>query len=151
MINNLDIFLPSINIISYVAYKKSNICSISYSEHAVRHRDKITQMLVVCFVWIVFCIVGSLVVLKQMGIIANEIVAEQNYKEDLDFAWITFWIVLFVVAPLLSIGSNVIHWNLYRNWLLKTGSVVLESKKVPPNSIQPDDLHNDEEGGFSLF
>lgn len=109
------------------------------------------HVVMVCLFWIVFCIMGSLLVLKQMTVVSNEQAFGEEYSENLEFAWLSFWIVTCLVVPLFAIGGNFIQWFVYRHWLLKGGSIVTNPSKVPPKRVQPEDLHNDEEGGFSIF
>ena len=123
--------------------------AVPISEYAVRNRDKITQVAIVCILWIILCLTGALIILKQMAAV-NEIVRGED-EEDLDAAWFSFWVMTCVVVPILAGGGNIIRWVIYQNWVLNSGSVVSQATKVPPKSVQPEELYNDQEGGFSCF
>jgi hypothetical protein len=101
---------------------------------------------IVCIFWIIFCIIGSLIVLHQMAIVANEV------DFDLDSAWKTFWLVNCIIMPLFAFGGNIIQWKMYRDWLLEGGSIVSEQTKIPPTLVQPENLlYHDHNGGFVAF
>ncbi len=98
-----------------------------------------------------FCLIGAIVILNQMAEVNNAIPAGVEDVEDVASAWRMFLIMICLVLPIVSILGNVFQWMLYRNWILRGGSIVTQPIKVPPKSIQPEELNNDEEGGFSLL
>mmetsp|Transcript_17101 Transcript_17101/g.20880 ORF Transcript_17101/g.20880 Transcript_17101/m.20880 type:complete len:295 (-) Transcript_17101:150-1034(-) len=119
------------------------------SEYAVRNQDKITQVLFVCFVWSTICITGALYILHQMVEVNNRAVAGE--EEDVDEATLLFWVMILVVIPIISIFGNYVQWTLYKTWVINGGSAVSKPTKVPPKTVTPEELYNDEEGGFSFF
>ncbi len=129
--------------------------TLSNSEHSdtVRSQDKINKVLIICFFWILFCMIGSLIVLHQMAIVANEVDfgGENQIDYDLDAAWSTFWIVICLIMPILALGGNIIQWKIYRDWLLKGGSIVSEKTKLPPTLLQREEWYHDNNGGFAAF
>jgi len=135
---------------------------LSYqSEYAVRNSSRMNQVLIVCILWIIFCTSGALYILKQMDA-ANDAVNDvanrgwdvnEEDEEDLDAAWRNFWLATCIGIPLIAGGGNLLRWILYKRWVVDSGSVLPVSMvtKVPPKAIQPEELHYDEEGGFTLF
>ena len=121
-----------------------------FSEYAVRNRSRITQVIIVCLFWIIFCIIGALLILKQMAAV-NEEIAIGEEEEDLDTAWFLFWMTTCIAVPFIAGFGNIIQWEMYKRWIIKGGSIVSQTEKVPPNIVRPEELHNDDEGGFSLF
>lgn len=124
------------------------------SDYAVRNKSNMTKVLIVCIFWVLFSTIGSLYILNQISAVNNVGQAENDEaSEDLDSAWRNFWIVVFIGLPVIAGGANAVQWFLYKRWITESGLIldVGESTKVPPSAIQPEELHNDEEGGFSLF
>jgi hypothetical protein len=105
----------------------------------------------VCVFWIIICVISVIIILHQIIQVSNDEDFGDEYKDNVDAAWLSFWIMTCLVLPIVAIGGNVIRWILYRNWILHGGASVPTATKVPPKSVQPEELHNDAEGGFSLF
>lgn len=91
--------------------------------------------------------------IHQMEAVNEEVPMGEEDIEDIDAAWLSFWIVTGIVLPLLAIGGNIIQWIMYRHWILNGGKIVFKSNatKVPPKFVQPEELRSDEEGGFVLL
>lgn len=123
------------------------------SEYAVRSRDKINQVAFLCIFWVIFCFGGALTMIKQMEAVNEEVPAGEDDLEDVDAAWLSFWIIIGIVLPLFAIGGNIIQWFMYRHWILNSGKIVFKSNatKVPPKFVQPEELYADEDGGFALL
>lgn len=88
-----------------------------------------------------------------MAIVAHEVDfgGENQIEYELDAAWSMFWIVICIIMPLLAFGGNIIQWKIYRDWLLKGGSIVSEKTKVPATLLQPEEWYRDNNGGFAAF
>ena len=71
--------------------------------------------------------------------------------EDVVTDWIIFGIMICLVLPLISFGGNALQWVLHKKWIINGGSIVTNPTKIPPKTIQPDELNNDGDGGFSLI
>jgi len=114
------------------------------SNYAIKNRNRKKYVLVLCISWIFFCLFGALYILHQMSIM-NEMNFDNAEEEDLDTAWIIFWIVLLLVTPILAFGGNLIQWWWYYKWITDRGCVTAHVSKDVPQIVQSEDYYNEDE------
>lgn len=86
-----------------------------------------------------------------MAAVNNELPMGVEDVEDVAYAWTVFWIMICLALPIIAVGGNMLVWALHRNWLMHGGSIVKNPTKIPPKSIQPEELNDDGNCGFSLL
>ena len=117
----------------------------------MRNKERLHHVKIVCLTWMLFCLIGATVILNQMEAVNDAIPMGMEDLEDVSSAWTFFWIMICLVLPSISVGGNMLQWTFHRHWLINGGSIVLSPSKIPPKSIQPEELSNDGDGGFSLL
>ena len=104
------------------------------SEYAIRNRDKITQVVIVCVCWMLFCLAGSLYIIyqiREVSLLGIQFEDEED-EESIDEAWMLFWIYFGIVIPAVAGLGNVLQWVLHRRWILKGGQETgVLTKEVP--------------------
>lgn len=84
------------------------------SEYAIRNRDKLNQVVFVCFCWIVFCISGALYMIRQMKVVRDLNVQNEEDEESVELAWKYFIIYTCVIVPVIAVFCNWLQWALHR-------------------------------------
>lgn len=116
------------------------------SEYAIRNRDKIKQVVIVCVGWIIFSLATASYILYQINIVDNlNIQMAEEDRENFQYALKCFLIYTCGVLPVLAFGANALQWFLYHRWIIRGGKVVEVLTKVVPRVLQPD---NGTGGGY---
>jgi len=113
------------------------------SEYAIRNRDKIHHIIFLCLFWIIFSLSSALYILHQIKIVGEMEVQEE--EEDIDEAWMYFWIYTLGIIPWVSIGGNALQWWLHYRWITRGGVATDTLSKIVPSSLQTDDFTSEEE------
>ena len=90
------------------------------SPHALRYKDRLKRVIILCVVWVLFSLGGSLYVLHQMSLV-NDLYLDY---EDVRMGWILVGSVCLGGVPLVAVGCNLITWTLYARWVTKGGSTI---------------------------
>lgn len=111
------------------------------SEFAIRNRDKIHQVIIICALWFIVSMVIASFILNQIAIV-DEIDGEGG--EDWIMARNSFIIMMCVIIPIVAIMLNVVRWIMYRRWVVKGGKVVQNPIPVP-RILERNDFVDDQE------
>lgn len=102
------------------------------SAYAIRNRDKINQVVIVCLCWIIICLAGALYMIHQIRVVNELNIQNAEDEESLEMAWLYFWIYTGVVVPVLAFGGNCLQWVLHYRWVVKGGEATgVLTKEVP--------------------
>lgn len=98
------------------------------SEYAIRNRDKIHQVIIICAHWIIFSTVIASYILNQVAVV-DEIdgVGIENWHKARN----SFLLMICGVIPIVAVLVNVVRWKLYFQWIVQGGEVTLEPIQVP--------------------
>ena len=80
-------------------------------------RDRSRGVILVAMFWVIFLILASLFVIRQITEVDKYYADEDAYS-----AWMAFWIIGCGVTPGVACGGNWIRWKMYERWILKSGS-----------------------------
>lgn len=111
------------------------------SEFAIRNRDKIHQVIIVCALWFLVSVVIASFILNQISIV-DEIDGKDG--ENWIMARNSFIVMVCGVIPIISILLNVVRWITYRRWVVKGGEVVQNPIPVP-RILERNDFVDDQE------
>lgn len=111
------------------------------SEYAIRSRDKIHQVIIVCAHWIIISTVIASYILNQVAVVdeIDGVGIENWYK-----ARNSFLVMICGVIPIVAVFVNIVRWKLYYQWIVKGGQVVQEPIQVP-RVLERDEFENEQE------
>jgi len=144
------VFVSDYNFLWYNVYdheKHATQCQCTSSEYAIRNRDKINQVVIVCACWMIFCLSSAIFIAHQIKVVNELNIQAEEDMEDLEWAW--NWVLIYTcgITPFVAIGLNSFQWFLHYRWVTKGGKVTEKLTKGVPKVLDREDFSTDAEAG----
>jgi len=117
------------------------------SEHAIRNRDKIKEVVYVAVGWAVFLFSSAIYIITQIDRVGKLNIQDEVDIEDVNLAWIYFAIYTCGIIPMIAGVGNVVQWIVHHRWVTKGGKETDVLTKSVPRELQRDDFATAEEAG----
>ena len=113
------------------------------STYAKRNQHRATNVIFLCFFWMMFTLCGAIYSVTQM-----EKIRYKDFGEDPIEGWKVFSLIVGIITPTLALGGNYTVWWRYRRWVTKRGNATSKVKRVIPTQVDEIEFVDVEQGGL---